>query len=165
MKTEKKKRPSAPRKTGKGNACPLYKKCGGCQLQNMTYEEQLSFKMAKTIKNLGRFGHAAIDLILINVLQAQAEGHVLEDREVRVKRVVLEDHRNITVAGLQVVDDNAVDLDRTLGDILKACDHTQSGGFTATGRADEDDKLLVGNIKVEILYGNGVLAVDFLYVG
>ncbi len=42
---------------GKGNACPFYKKCGGCQLQNMTYDEQLSFKMAKTIKNLGRFGH------------------------------------------------------------------------------------------------------------
>ncbi len=44
-------------KRGKGNACPFYKKCGGCQLQNMTYEEQLSFKMAKTIKFLGRFGH------------------------------------------------------------------------------------------------------------
>ncbi|MBR5437503.1 MAG: 23S rRNA (uracil(1939)-C(5))-methyltransferase RlmD [Clostridia bacterium] len=44
-------------KRGKGNACPFYKKCGGCQLQNMTYEEQLSFKMAKTIKALGRFGH------------------------------------------------------------------------------------------------------------
>ena len=44
-------------KRGKGNSCPFYKKCGGCQLQNMTYEEQLSFKMAKTIKNLGRFGH------------------------------------------------------------------------------------------------------------
>lgn len=44
-------------KRGKGNSCPHYKKCGGCQLQNMTYEEQLSFKMAKTIKNLGRFGH------------------------------------------------------------------------------------------------------------
>ncbi len=50
-------RQSTPKKVGKGNACPLYKKCGGCQLQNMTYEEQLSFKQAKTIKYLGRFGH------------------------------------------------------------------------------------------------------------
>ena len=45
------------KKKGLGNGCPLYKKCGGCQLQNMTYEEQLSFKQAKTIKHLGRFGH------------------------------------------------------------------------------------------------------------
>lgn len=50
-------RQSTPKKVGKGNACPLYKKCGGCQLQNMTYEEQLSFKQAKTIKHLGKFGH------------------------------------------------------------------------------------------------------------
>lgn len=45
------------KKVGLGNGCPHYKKCGGCQLQNMTYEEQLSFKQAKTIKLLGRFCH------------------------------------------------------------------------------------------------------------
>lgn len=45
------------KKVGMGNGCPHYKKCGGCQLQNMTYEEQLSFKQAKTIKLLGRFCH------------------------------------------------------------------------------------------------------------
>ena len=32
------------KQTGKLTACPLAKKCGGCQLQNMTYEEQLGFK-------------------------------------------------------------------------------------------------------------------------
>lgn len=35
--------------------CPLYKKCGGCQLQNLTYEQQLEFKMKKAVKLLGRF--------------------------------------------------------------------------------------------------------------
>ncbi len=49
--TEKKK------KSGLGNGCTLYKKCGGCQLQNMTYDEQLSFKQAKVIKLLGRYCH------------------------------------------------------------------------------------------------------------
>ncbi len=37
--------------------CKVSKKCGGCQLTNLTYEEQLSFKQAKTIRLLGRFGH------------------------------------------------------------------------------------------------------------
>ena len=27
------------RQTGKLTACPLAKKCGGCQLQNMTYDD------------------------------------------------------------------------------------------------------------------------------
>ena len=37
--------------------CSVSKKCGGCQLTNMTYEEQLSYKQAKVIRLLGRFGH------------------------------------------------------------------------------------------------------------
>lgn len=40
---------------GKGNGCPYYKKCGGCHLQNMTYEEQLKYKQIKCIKLLGKF--------------------------------------------------------------------------------------------------------------
>ncbi|MBQ2729453.1 MAG: 23S rRNA (uracil(1939)-C(5))-methyltransferase RlmD [Clostridia bacterium] len=35
--------------------CDVYKKCSGCQLTNLTYEEQLSFKMKKVISLLGRF--------------------------------------------------------------------------------------------------------------
>ncbi len=37
--------------------CPYRKKCGGCQLQNLEYNEQLSFKQVKLIKLLGRFCH------------------------------------------------------------------------------------------------------------
>lgn len=35
--------------------CPVSRKCGGCQLMNMTYEEQLKFKQAKVIKLLSGF--------------------------------------------------------------------------------------------------------------
>ena len=35
--------------------CPVSRKCGGCQLMNMTYEEQLAFKQSKVIKLLGNF--------------------------------------------------------------------------------------------------------------
>ena len=37
--------------------CPLYKKCGGCQLQAVPYAEQLRRKQAREIALLGRFGH------------------------------------------------------------------------------------------------------------
>ena len=47
----------AVRKIAKGNGCEHYKKCGGCQLLNLSYEEQLSFKQVKTIRLLGRFCH------------------------------------------------------------------------------------------------------------
>ena len=35
--------------------CPVSRKCGGCQLMNMTYEEQLAYKQSKVIKLLGGF--------------------------------------------------------------------------------------------------------------
>ena len=41
----------------KTDFCPYSKKCGGCQLTNMTYPEQLSFKQVKCIRELGKFGH------------------------------------------------------------------------------------------------------------
>ena len=37
--------------------CPHAKKCGGCQLQNMTYQRQLSHKQVKVIKLLGKYRH------------------------------------------------------------------------------------------------------------
>ena len=46
---------SEMKKTGLGNGCPLYKKCGGCQLQNMTYDQQLIFKQNLVESNVGRF--------------------------------------------------------------------------------------------------------------
>lgn len=37
--------------------CPYYKKCGGCQLQQLPYAEQLRRKMGRCIALLGEFGH------------------------------------------------------------------------------------------------------------
>ena len=37
------------------DACPLAKKCGGCQLQNMTYERQLAWKQARAEMLLKKF--------------------------------------------------------------------------------------------------------------
>ncbi len=37
-------------------ACPHASKCGGCQLQGMTYDRQLEFKQARTVTFLSKFG-------------------------------------------------------------------------------------------------------------
>lgn len=39
----------------RAHSCSVYKKCGGCQLTNMTYQQQLSHKMKYLIAKLGRF--------------------------------------------------------------------------------------------------------------
>ena len=40
----------------KTTQCPLYRKCGGCQLQNMDYSRQLQWKQGRVQRLLGRFG-------------------------------------------------------------------------------------------------------------
>lgn len=37
--------------------CPLRHKCGGCKLQNLSYERQLQLKQGQLISLLGEFGH------------------------------------------------------------------------------------------------------------
>ncbi len=39
--------------------CPHAKKCGGCQLQNLPYPEQLRMKQAKLVRLLGRLGRVS----------------------------------------------------------------------------------------------------------
>ena len=49
-------------------ACPVARRCGGCQLQSMSYEEQLQFKERKVLNNLmriGRFGREEINMLPI----------------------------------------------------------------------------------------------------
>ncbi len=46
-------KPAAPAKNSE--QCPLYRKCGGCQLQNMDYPQQLRWKQGKVERLLGRF--------------------------------------------------------------------------------------------------------------
>ncbi len=43
--------------------CPRYKACGGCQLQTMSYEQQLVFKENKVYNNLQRIGGMEPELL------------------------------------------------------------------------------------------------------
>ncbi len=40
--------------------CPIYKQCGGCQLQHMSYEAQLAWKRQHVVDNLVRIGKLQI---------------------------------------------------------------------------------------------------------
>ncbi|MDE6893100.1 MAG: 23S rRNA (uracil(1939)-C(5))-methyltransferase RlmD, partial [Lachnospiraceae bacterium] len=43
--------------------CSFHKQCGGCQIQSMSYEKQLEFKMSKVRNNLIRIGGFAPDMV------------------------------------------------------------------------------------------------------
>ena len=87
---------------------------------------------------------------------AQREGDVFEHRHVRIERVGLEHHGDAALDRGQVFDLFAADDDLAAGHVLKAGDHAQQRGLAAAGRADKDDKLALGHIKVDALDDLGV---------
>ena len=56
-------------------------------------------------------------------------------------------------------------VEKYFGDIFKTRNHTKRCGLSASGRAYENDKFLVGDLQIEILNRHGILTVYFLYVG
>ena len=65
--------------------CPYYYSCGGCQIEQMTYQEQLEFKKKKALDILTRY--AGIDLDKIDIIPSKEKYyrnkvvfHIEEDR-------------------------------------------------------------------------------------
>ena len=81
----------------------------------------------------------------------------------RVERVVLKDHRDVALAGLDVVDAPVADADFAGGDFLEPREHAERRALAAAGRADQDDELAVADLEIEIPHGVeavGVVLVD-----
>ena len=76
----------------------------------------------------------------------------------RVERVVLEDHGDVAVLRRDVGHVALADEDAPLVDLLEAGEHAQGGGLSASGGADEDEELAVGDLEVELVDGGAGLA-------
>ena len=83
--------------------------------------------------------------------QLHGKGHVLIDGHMRIKRVVLEHHRDIAILGRHLIHHPVADRDLTTRDILKPRQHAQQGGFAAAGRPDQHNELPVFDIHAHAM--------------
>ena len=70
---------------------------------------RLAVEVHGQLEHLGGLVDLALDGVLVDAGKDEREGHVLPHRHVRVERVGLEHHRDVTVLGRLVVDHLAVD--------------------------------------------------------
>ena len=82
----------------------------------------------------------------------------------RIQRIALENHRDVAILRRNVVDELAIDVQFTAGDVFQTSDHAQGGGLTAAGRTDQNDKFLVFDLEVEIAYGDDITGVNLVNV-
>ena len=92
---------------------------------------------AGQLDELEHLGDALLDLGVVDVRPAQAEGDVLVDRQVREQGVVLEDRVDVPLVGRQPGDVLALEFDQPRGRRLEPADHPQGGGLAAAGRPQQ----------------------------
>ena len=99
---------------------------------------------------IGGLPDSFFDLLLGIFTQLEAEGHVLVNGHVRIECVVLKDHCDVPVLRRNVVDEQPIDVNFSLGDFLEAGNHPQHRRFAAARGSYEDHELAVAypNIRV-----------------
>ena len=111
--------------------------------------------------------NAAPDHGLAEHLEAEAD--VLADRHVRIERVVLEDHRDVAVARLHLVDHPVADADLPGTGKFQSGKHAQRRCLSASGRSKQRDEFAFFYRQVQSFNGNEVAEffVDVLeyYIG
>ena len=80
----------------------------------------------------------------------------------RIERVALEDHRDVPVFGLDIIDELAINVEFSAGDVFQAGDHAERRGFSAAGRTDKNNEFLVLDFDVDVVDGRHTTAVHLL---
>ena len=122
----------------------------------------LAIEVVRELEDARRFVDALVDLLLGHLLQLQCERDVVAHAEVRVQRVRLEDHGDVAILRIEVVDQAAADVHVAAGDGLESGDHAQRGGLAATGWTDQDEELAVVHLQRQIAHGVKAVVVHLL---
>ena len=90
-----------------------------------------------------------VDLGLRPAGHLEREAQVAADRHVRVQGVVLEDHRHVPGARLEVVGQLAADVHLAVGQVLEAGDDLEQGALAAARWPQQDDELARFDVEVD----------------
>ena len=104
-----------------------------------------SVSPSKAATSLTRFSRTLFFTLAIRKRKADVRRH----REIRIQRVVLEDHRDVALLGREVGDVAVADEDRPGVDLLEAGEHPQRRRLSGAGWAHQHHELPVGDVQIE----------------
>ena len=123
---------------------------------------RFSLEQVGDVEDLGSLGHAALDFVFRELSKLEAESHVVIDRHMRIQSIVLENHRDVAVLGLDIIDQAIADIAFAVADFLETGDHAQGGRLAAAGRTNQDDEFFIRDFDVEIADGDDITFVTFV---
>ena len=96
-------------------------------------------------------GHAFVDLILLDLCNAQAEGDVVVHVQMREQRVALEDRVDLALIGGQIVDPFAVEQHVAGRRGQKTADDPEHGRLSAAAGPQQCEEFLVVDVQVDVV--------------
>ena len=99
-------------------------------------------------QNFSRTAYFGLNIFFALLGQFQRKSHVFTHGHVRIQRIVLEHHRNVTCFRWQIIDAGFTDPNFTRGDLLQARNHAQQSGLAAARWADQYRERAVLNIDI-----------------
>ena len=104
--------------------------------------------------------HASVDLGLLQLPRAQAEGQVVVHRHVRVQRQVLEHHRDVPLRRRAIGHVLVVEEDPALRHAFQTGDQAQQRRLARSGRSEQDEQLSVVDPEVNGVHRDRAVAED-----
>src|SRR5208283_1876291 len=89
----------------------------------------------------------------------QCKAHILRNRHVRGKSVVLKDHRDVAVLGIDVGDIAIADPDTSGVQRFQSGHHPQRGRLAASGWTDHNDELAITDDEIEAIQSRSICSV------
>lgn len=99
----------------------------------------------------GGFIDALLDISFRHLAKLQAECHVVENGHMWIKRVRLENHRDIAVFRRNVVDDPVANQNLAFADFFQTGQATQRRRLTAAGRTNQNEEFLILDFELDVL--------------
>ena len=103
-------------------------------------------------ERLGGLAYPAFYLHRLELHHAEREAHVPGDAHVRVERVALKDHRDVTAVGGELGDGLSVEGDRAVGDRLEPGHQPQARRLAAARGAEQGHEGTVRNAERKVVH-------------
>ena len=121
------------------------------------------------VKNLGCFGDLFLDDTIGLFRHFQGEADIIKHGFMRIKRIALEDHRNVAILWDHVINNAAPNRNRAIADFFKTRKHAQQGRFATARRTYQNDKFAVFDIDIHAVHDLNIgVAFDdvfYFYIG
>jgi hypothetical protein len=114
---------------------------------------RLSVLEAGQLHELEHVGDARLDLRVLHLRPPEAERDVLEDREVREQRVVLEHGVHVALVRRQPGHVLALELDPAGRRLLEPADHPERRRLAAARRPEQAEELPVHHFEIDVIHG------------